>query len=142
LSDPLTSRSFAEARLQITVAQTRSAPYVSSATLRIVVMQVELTLPFPMPSETTLPFGVALHEAVRTSLQSMDDLHDCIKPCVRFLHAAGVGPAQMILTIKDCVRQSALSRRALGHEFAVANADQLMEQIVKWAIVEYYRIPA
>jgi hypothetical protein len=105
-------------------------------------MQVELTLPFPMPSETTLPFGVALHEAVRTSLDSMDELRSCVVPCVRFLRAAGVGPAQMILTIKDCVRQSALSRRALGHEFAVANADQLMEQIVKWAIVEYYQTPA
>jgi hypothetical protein len=100
---------------------------------------VELTLPFPMPSEATLPFGVALHEAVRTSMESMEDLHECIVPCVRFLRNAGVGPAQMILTIKDCVRKSASSRRALGHEFAVAHADLLMEQIVKWAIVEYYR---
>jgi hypothetical protein len=106
----------------------------------MVMQAVELTLPFPMPSETTLPFGVALHEAVRTSLESMEDLHQCIVPCVRFLRDAGVGPAQMILTIKHCARQSALSRRALGHEFAVANVDHLMEQIVKWAIVEYYRI--
>jgi hypothetical protein len=98
-----------------------------------------VTLPFPMPSETTRPFGVALHEAIRTNLKSMDELHECVLPCVQFLRNAGVGPAQMILTIKDSVRQNALSRRALGHEFAVANADQLMEQIVKWAIVEYYR---
>ena len=102
---------------------------------------VELTLPFPMPSETTRPFGVALHEAVRNSLESMEELHECIVPCVHFLRNAGVGPAQMILTIKNCVRESALSRRALGHEFAVANADLLMDQIVKWAIIEYYRNP-
>jgi hypothetical protein len=105
----------------------------------MVMQAVELTLPFPMPSETTRPFGIALHDAVRSSLESMDELHECIIPCVHFLRSAGVGPAQMILTMKDCVRQSALKRRALGHEFAVMNADQLMEQIVKWAIVEYYR---
>jgi len=101
----------------------------------------EVTLPFPMPNEATLPFGFALQEAVGTSLASMDELHRCIKPCVVFLRGAGVGPVQMILTIKACARESALSRRALGHEFAVANLDMLMEQIVKWAIVEYYRIP-
>jgi hypothetical protein len=100
---------------------------------------VEGTLPFPMPSETTLPFGFALHEAVGSSLASMEELRRCINPCVVFLRSAGVGPVQMILTIKACARDSALSRRALGHEFAVANADMLMEQIVRWAIVEYYR---
>lgn len=95
-----------------------------------------------MPSERTLPFGFALHEAVESSLASMEELHRCITPCVVFLRNAGVGPAQMILTIKAYARDSALSRRALGHEFAVANVDLLMEQIVKWAIVEYYRIPS
>jgi hypothetical protein len=99
---------------------------------------VKQTQPFPLPSETSRQFGTALHDAVRGSLETMQELHECLKPCVAFLRDSGVGPAQMILTIKASAKESALRNHALGDELAVANASLLMDQIVKWAIVEYY----
>jgi hypothetical protein len=97
------------------------------------------TLPFPLPTETSHQFGTALHDAVRGSITSMQELQKCLTPCVDYLREAGVGPVQMILSIKACTKESALRNFALGDEFAVANASMLMEQIVKWAIVEYYK---
>jgi hypothetical protein len=97
------------------------------------------TQPYPLPTEASRQFGTALHDAVKESLETMEDLRACLKPCVAFLRDAGVGPVQMILTIKASAKESALRNHALGDEFAVANANLLMDQIVKWAIVEYYR---
>ncbi len=102
---------------------------------------VEKTLPYPLPREASRVLGLALNDAVRSSVESMDELHECLKPCVVFLREMGVGPVQMILSIKACARQCALNSHALGDEFALANANFLMEQIVRWAIVEYYRTP-
>lgn len=99
---------------------------------------LQQTLPYPLPKETSHQFGTALHDAVRDSIASMVELHECLTPCVEYLREAGVGPVQMILTIKACAKESALRNHALGDEFAVANAHLLMDQIVKWAIVEYY----
>jgi hypothetical protein len=101
---------------------------------------VQETLPYPLPGETSRVFGAALNDAVRSSIESMDELHEGLKPCVVFLRNMGVGPVQMILSVKACTRQCALNSQALGDEFALANANMLMEQIVKWAIVEYYKI--
>ena len=69
----------------------------------------------------------------------MDALHDSLTPCVDFLKSGGVGPVQMILSIKACVREHAQFSQEHGDEFAVGNANLLMEQIIKWAIAEYYR---
>ena len=100
---------------------------------------VQKTLPYPVPGEASRTFGVALNDAVKSSVESMDELHERLKPCVAFLRDMGVGPVQMILSVKACTRQCALNSQALGDEFALTNANMLMEQIVKWAIVEYYR---
>lgn len=97
------------------------------------------TEPYPLPSEASRQFGTALQDAVRDSVETMHELRDCLEPCVAFLRDAGVGPVQMILTIKASAKESALRNHALGDEFAVANANLLMEQIVKWAISEYYK---
>jgi hypothetical protein len=100
---------------------------------------LQKTQPYPLPTEASRQFGTALHDAVRESIETMEQLRDCLKPCVAFLRDSGVGPVQMILTIKASTKESALRNHGLGDEFAVANANLLMEQIVKWAIVEYYR---
>lgn len=100
---------------------------------------VKQTQPYPLPSEASRQFGTALHGAVRGSLETMQDLRECLNPCVAYLRDSGVGPVQMILTIKATAKESALRSHALGDEFAVANANLLMEQIVKWAILEYYK---
>jgi hypothetical protein len=101
--------------------------------------QSETVRPFPIQPEVSRHFGMALHDALASSIASMDELHECLTPCVVFLRAAGVGPVQMILSIKACTKEHARASQALGDEFAVGNANLLMEQIVKWAIVEYYR---
>ena len=97
------------------------------------------TQPYTLPSEASRQFGTALRDAVRESLETMQELRQCLRPCVDFLRESGVGPVQMILTIKASTKESALRNHARGDEFALANANLLMEQIVKWAIVEYYR---
>ena len=97
------------------------------------------TVPYPLPSAASRQFETALRDALRGSIQSMHELRECLKPCVAYLRESGVGPVQMILTIKATARESALKNHALGNEFAVANANLLMEQVVKWAILEYYR---
>jgi hypothetical protein len=99
---------------------------------------VNQTQPYPLPNEASREFGTALHAAVKDRLETMHELRDRLKPCVAFLRDSGVGPVQMILTIKASAKESALRNRALGDEFALVNANLLMEQIVKWAIVEYY----
>jgi hypothetical protein len=99
---------------------------------------LQKTQPYPLPTEASRHFGMALHDAVRDSLETMQELRDCLNPCVAYLRDSGVGPVQMILTIKASAKESALINHALGDEFAMSNANLLMEQIVKWAIVEYY----
>jgi hypothetical protein len=104
-----------------------------------VLQPVDKSRPYPVQAEASRHFGVALEDAVASSLRSMDKLHDCLTPCVDFLRASGLGPVQMILSIKACTRDHARQSQALGNEFAMGNANLLMEQIIKWAIVEYYR---
>jgi hypothetical protein len=95
--------------------------------------------PFTVEAATARDFGDALECAARSSVESMDKLHDKLTPCVDFLRRSGLGPVQMILSIKACAMQHALESQASGNDLALGNVDLLMEQIVKWAILEYYR---
>ncbi len=99
---------------------------------------VSATKPFPLPDETARLFHVALHDTIRSSVESMSELRTCVKACVCCLRDTNVGPAQMIITMKACTRESTRRYPSLGNEHAVSNADFLMEQIIKWAIIEYY----
>jgi hypothetical protein len=94
--------------------------------------------PVKIHPEVSRDYGAALQDAAASSVTSMDLLHDSLRPCVDFLRAAGIGPVQMILSIKACTKEHARANQALGDEFAMGNANLLMEQIVKWAIAEYY----
>ena len=95
-------------------------------------------LPFAIPDETALPFQTALHGVVRSSATSMADLRECVKACARSLRDSEVGPVQMILSMKACAR-AGRNRGQSNREREAANADFLMDVIVKWAIIEYYR---
>ena len=95
-------------------------------------------IPVPIHPEVSRDYGAALQAAAASSTNSMDLLHDCLRPCVAFLRAAGVGPVQMILSIKACTKEHARANQLRGDDFAMGNASLLMEQIVKWAIAEYY----
>jgi hypothetical protein len=50
-----------------------------------------------------------------------------------------VGPVQMILAMKRCALDSAGRYHSEFDELPVTYVDVLMDQIVKWAITEYYR---
>jgi len=95
-------------------------------------------LPFAIPDETALLFQAALQDVVRSSAISMADLRECVKACARSLRESEVGPAQMILSMKACAR-AGRNRGQANRERETGNADFLMEIIVKWAIIEYYR---
>jgi hypothetical protein len=90
-------------------------------------------------AETTLQFDVALHDAIPSSLASMDSLHTAVRDCVRSLKDGKVGPVQMILAMKACALDSARRYHPDDDEYAVSSVDLLLDQIVRWSITEYYR---
>jgi hypothetical protein len=96
------------------------------------------TKPSPMPDETARLFQLALHDVVRSSAVSMAELRDSVKACASILRDTDVGPAQMIITIKACAKEGTRRYPQILNEHELSNADFLMEQIIKWAIVEYY----
>ena len=98
-----------------------------------------LTKPFPLPDETARLFHVALHDVIRSSAESMTELRTCVKACVCSLRETNVGPAQMIITMKACTKESARRYPPAANEPAASNADFLLEQIIRWSIIEYYR---
>src|SRR4051794_29622417 len=59
-------------------------------------------LPSPLPDETARHFHMALHDVVRSSAISMADLRERVKACAKSLRESGVGPAQMIISMKAC----------------------------------------
>jgi hypothetical protein len=95
-----------------------------------------------IPPETTHRFDVAFHVAARDSIESMDALRVAVKACVTSLKAANIGSVQMLLTMKECVKQSTKRYRPTGDEAPKSNVNMLTDYIVKWAIIEYYSTPA
>jgi hypothetical protein len=89
--------------------------------------------------ETTHNFDIALHDAVRSSIESMAELRAAVCECVRSLREADVGPVHMILAMKACALDSAGRYHPENDEYPACNVDLLMDQIVRWAIVEYYK---
>ena len=97
------------------------------------------TKPSPIPDETARLFQVALHDVVRSSALSMAELRECVKACVCFLRDSQIGPAQMIISMKACAKEGNRRYPMVLNEHELSNADFLMEQIIKWSIVEYYK---
>ena len=89
--------------------------------------------------ETAHDFDVALHDATTASLESMSELHDAVCACVRALRDGNVEPVQMILAMKACAIDSARRYHPEDDEFPASNVDILLDHIVRWAIVEYYK---
>jgi hypothetical protein len=69
----------------------------------------------------------------------MTELRSAVCDCVDALREAEVGPVQMILAMKACALDSAKRYSPSGDEIPASNVDLLLEQIVKWAIIEYYK---
>jgi hypothetical protein len=89
-------------------------------------------------TQSTRNFDLALHVAAANSAESMSALRECVCDCVQNMKDSGVGTVQMILTIKACAKGSALRYRPLGDEHPQSNVDLLLDEIVKWSIIEFY----
>jgi hypothetical protein len=90
-------------------------------------------------TQSTRNFDLALHVAAASSAESMVALRKCVCDCVENMKASKVGAVQMILTIKACAKGSALRYRPLGDEYPASNVDLLLDEIVKWSIIEFYK---
>ena len=88
--------------------------------------------------ETTRQFDVALHSAAVSSIESMAQLRKAVCVCVDALRDGDVGPVDMILAMKTCALDSAGRYQPEFDEQPVSNVNTLLDQIVKWAIAEYY----
>jgi hypothetical protein len=89
--------------------------------------------------ESASEFDVALHQAVRNSITSMNELKVCVGNCVQHLKQSEMGPVQVILTMKALVRESVKRYRPYGDEEPRSNTDIMTDYVVKWAIIEFYR---
>lgn len=89
--------------------------------------------------ERTKHFDVALHDAITSSAATMAELRVAVTDCVDSLKESNIGPVQMILAIKACALDSAIRYHPKHDRYPASNVDMLMDQIVKWAIAEYYK---
>ena len=94
-------------------------------------------VPFFNEAHAADDFESALTLAARQNAHSMDNLHDAIKACVVELRTDGMQCEAVILTIKSCVKHIARKHSVHG-EYSVAGSDLLLEQIVRWSILEFY----
>ena len=69
----------------------------------------------------------------------MTELHRAVCDCVNTMKSENVGDVDMILAMKTCALDSAARYRPELNELPASNVNALMDQIVKWAIAEYYR---
>jgi hypothetical protein len=69
----------------------------------------------------------------------MAELRECVKACVCSLRDSEVGPAQMIISMKACAKEGTRRYPTILSEHELSNADFLMDQIIKWSIIEYYK---
>ena len=69
----------------------------------------------------------------------MTELRVAVCDCVNDLRGADIGPVQMILAMKVCAFDSDKRYSPNGDDFPASNVDFLIDQIVRWAIVEYYK---
>ena len=69
----------------------------------------------------------------------MTELRVAVCDCVDALKVAEIGPVQMILAMKVCALDSGKRYSPNGDEYPASNVDFLLDQIVRWAIIEYYK---
>jgi hypothetical protein len=93
--------------------------------------------PFFNESAAAQYFESAIRHAARQNVRSMEDLREAIKACVTTLRADGMECEAVIVTIKSCVKHIA-SKHVVPGAYNIAGSDLLMEQIVRWSIVDLY----
>ena len=94
--------------------------------------------PFFQLASTSDNFEDALRRAVRANAKSMEALHQAIALCVSGLRMEGMECEAALLTMKACVRHFAHKHSHAGSP-DILYSGLLMDQIVRWSIVEFYR---
>jgi hypothetical protein len=84
-------------------------------------------------------FARALQAAVRRHDETMRELRSALCACVGELKGRGMPSEQVLAVIKEHVRTTAITHPPGGQGGSRAAADHLMDDIVHWCIVEYYR---
>ena len=94
--------------------------------------------PFFQLASTSDSFEDALRLAVRANAKSMEELHLAIALCVSGLRMEGMECEAALLTMKACVKHFARKHSHTGSP-EILYSGLLMDQIVRWSIVEFYR---
>lgn len=94
--------------------------------------------PFFQLASTSDSFEDALRRAVRANAKSMEALHQAIAICVSGLRMEGMECEAALLTMKACVKHFSHKHSHAGSP-DILYSGLLMDQIVRWSIVEFYR---
>lgn len=93
--------------------------------------------PFFQLTTTGDDFERALRHAVTTNVKSMNDLHVTIGNCMHSLRADGMECEAALLTMKAFIKELGLKHARMG-SFTMVHSEQLMDQIVRWCIADFY----
>ena len=96
--------------------------------------------PFPLTPHASARVERALETAVRWHEAAMRELRAAVEACVAELHARGMPPEAVLVTMKAFVRHIAPSHPPPGYAPTVEAADSLMDQIIHWCILAYFRL--
>ena len=106
-------------------------------------------MPYPAPAvreppcPITLPSSVrverALEAAVRTHYTAMQELRTAVEGCVAELHAQGMPPDAVLVTMRAFVKHAAILHPPPGYSPSSWESDSLMDQIIHWSILAYFR---
>ena len=94
-------------------------------------------MPFFELAVTGDDFELALRSAVRGNVKSMTDLHDTIGKCMLSLRTDGMECEAALLTMKAFMRDIGSRDREKGL-IEMVHSEQLMDQIVRWCIADFY----
>ncbi|HKG91094.1 MAG TPA: hypothetical protein VKA84_04310 [Gemmatimonadaceae bacterium] len=95
--------------------------------------------PFSLTLGVTEGVERALEAAVLRHDASMRALRGAIEACVVELHGRGMPPEAVLVTMKAFVRHTAVAHPPYGQFPSSWAADVFMDDIVRWAILAYYR---
>lgn len=95
--------------------------------------------PFPFTLPASVRVERALEGAVRTHDSSMRELRAAVEACVAELHAQGMPPEAVLVTMRAFTRHAAILHPPPGYAPSSWAADALMDQIIQWSILAYFR---
>jgi hypothetical protein len=96
--------------------------------------------PFSVSQASSAQLGDSLERALKSHASSMQRLRLAVDACVGDLHRIGMAPETVLATMKALLRHTATAHPPLGLEPSRYAAETFMEDVVRWAIVAYFRL--